>query len=165
MSAQTNCKKAIMPGIFDAPFVQLLGLQPGPEGRVILEAEARHTASNGCVHTGVLATILEMAAASVVEAMAAPQPFFMDMLRPAKPGQRLIGEAKVLSAGKRVVAVESKVYAKEGDDDPGKLVAAATINFMVIEQRPASARLPCICYRNPVRSQVARTRPQPPTAF
>ena len=102
-----------------------LGLEAGPDGTVVLEAEARHQVAPGTVHFAVLATLAEVSAAQAVGRSVVPAHVSLDLMRRAAPG-RLEGRGRVLKTGRRLAVAEGEVR------QDGELVAKATVTFAVL---------------------------------
>jgi len=102
-----------------------LGLQPGPGGGVVLDADERHQVAPGTVHFAVLATLAEVSAAHAVGLSVVPANVSLQLMRRASPG-RLEGRGTVLKAGKRLAVAEGEVR------QDGELVAKATVTFAIL---------------------------------
>lgn len=103
-----------------------LGIRPDGDGRVVLDAEARHQVAPGLIHFAVLTTIAEVAAAASVGAAVVPASLTVNLMAPAKPG-RVQGRGTLLRRGRRLAVAEGEVT------QDGKLVAKAVVTFAVME--------------------------------
>ena len=106
-------------------FNSSLGLRPGKDGSVVLDAGDEHQVAPGTIHFAVLATLAEVAAAGSVGAAVVPASVQLQLLRRATPG-RLIGRGNTLKRGRRLATAEGEVF----QDD--RLVAKATVTFALI---------------------------------
>lgn len=106
-------------------FNTALGLRPGDDGSVVLEARGEHLAGPETVHFAVLATLAEVSAARAVAAPVVPASLTLHLLRRARP-VRLIGRGTLLHRGRRIAVAEGSVY------DGTELVAKATVSFALI---------------------------------
>jgi acyl-coenzyme A thioesterase PaaI-like protein len=102
-----------------------LGLLPGEEGGVVLDAGEAHLVAPETVHFAVLVTLAEVAAARVVGAPVVPAAVSVSLLARARPG-RLVGRGRVLRRGRRLAFAEGEVT------QDGELVAKATITFALL---------------------------------
>ncbi len=117
-------------------FREHVRLQPEPVddgvGRVVVEAGDEHLNPHGTVHGGVLATMLDVAMGTAVDAAGGDSPVTVSLtvtyLAPGRPG-RLEATAKVRKRGKRLLVVEGEVT-QDGDDGP-EVVADALATFSV----------------------------------
>lgn len=114
------------------PFVGYCGIEPihtGKEGtRLEVDVGAHHVNQMGVAHGGLLMTLLDVAMGSAARAHADANVVTVDMqtafLAPARG--RLIGEGRVVRAGRSIVFVEGEVR-----DASGQLVAKASSVFKV----------------------------------
>ena len=107
-------------------FNTALGLVPGEDGSVVLDAGAAHEVAPDTVHFAVLATLAEVAAARAVSAPVVPAAVSVQLLSRARPG-RLVGRGRVLKRGRRLAFAEGEVTQE------GELVAKATITFALLQ--------------------------------
>ncbi len=106
-------------------FNSALGLFPGEDGSVLLDARPEHQVAPGTVHFAVLATLAEVAAATAVAAPVVPASVSLNLLCRATPG-RLTGRGRVLRRGRRLAVAEGEVH------QDGQLVAKATVTFALL---------------------------------
>lgn len=106
-------------------FNAMLGLAPGDDGAVVLEAGPAHLVAPETVHFAVLTTIAEVAAAQAVGAPVVPAAVTVNLLARARPG-RLEGRGRLLRRGRRLAVAEAEVT------QDGELVAKATITFALL---------------------------------
>jgi len=138
-----NYKEAVQE-IFDrAPFIHELGLKlkkatPGQcETELVLTP--KHQQQNGYVHAGVLASIADHTTGSAGASLVKTNEYVLSTdlnisyLRAAQ-GQRLCCRAEVLKAGRRLIVVESAVYAINGPEP--QLVSKARITLAVLQHTP-----------------------------
>jgi acyl-coenzyme A thioesterase PaaI-like protein len=109
-----------------AGFNQSLGMAPGPDGTVLLDADARHEVAPGVIHFAVLTTLAEVAAAGAAQAPVVPAQVSVQLLARAAPG-RLEARGTVLRRGRRLLVAEGEVRQE------GRLVAKATVTFAVLD--------------------------------
>jgi uncharacterized protein (TIGR00369 family) len=125
-------------GIFDrASFVVHLGVRLVEVGEgscsVELHTDDKHLQQHGFVHAGVLATLADHAAGGAARTAVREGcdvitiEYKINFLKPA-PAGKLVGNARVLRAGKNVVVAETEVFAKE------VLVAKLTSTLAVIAE-------------------------------
>lgn len=116
------------------PYARLLGMEfvgaSRGEATFALEMREELTRMGGIAHGGVLASLLDSAAAFAVHTLLAPgeRTVTVDLtvhfLRPVGEG-RVEARARVLRAGRRVVIISA-----EATDSSGLLVAAATTTYI-----------------------------------
>lgn len=106
-------------------FNTALGLRPGEEGIVVLDAGPEHQVAPDTVHFAVLATLAEVAAARAVAAPVVPTAVSLQLLSRARPG-RLEGRGRLLRRGRRLAFAEGEVW--QGDE----LVAKAAVTFALL---------------------------------
>ncbi len=106
-------------------FNQDLGLTSGPEGEILLETREEHQVAPGTIHFAVLATVGEVAAASVAEAPVVPVDVVVRLMRRARPGA-LVGRGRLLKRGRTLVFARGEVF----QDD--ELVAEVGVTFAVV---------------------------------
>jgi uncharacterized protein (TIGR00369 family) len=115
-----------------APIAETLGLENfgGERGAIHVELvpEHRHYNPIGSVHGGVLATLLDTAAACSVHSTLAPGERYTSLdLRPVTTDSgRLRGEGSVIQRGRRTALAAAELY-----DAHGRLVAHATSTCMI----------------------------------
>jgi len=119
-----------------APFMVDLGVVPlaVEPGKVSTELliEPRHKQHTGVVHAGVLASLADHTMGAAAQTLA-PEgclvltaEFKTSLLRGAQ-GERLLCEATVLKAGRRLSFTEAEVYALDGDKRTLVVKASATM--------------------------------------
>ena len=116
------------------PYARLLGLEfvgaSRGEAAFALEVREELTRMGGIAHGGVLASLLDTAAAFAVHTLLAPEErtvtvdLTVHFLRPVGEG-RVEAHARVLRAGRRIVIISA-----EATDPSGLLVAAATTTYV-----------------------------------
>ncbi|MBA3817669.1 MAG: PaaI family thioesterase [Deltaproteobacteria bacterium] len=131
--------------IFEAPFVQALGIRPIriEPGEVETELVVRpdHLQQDGVVHAGVLATLADHSAGGAAGTLAPADhgiltiEFKINLLRPAT-GRIVRCRAVVLRPGSTVTIAESEVSA--GDGETFRLCAKAMVTLAVVA--PADVR-------------------------
>ena len=122
-----------------APFMVDLGVQVTAvsEGRLStrLVIEPRHLQHTGQVHAGVMASLADHSMGAAAQTMAPVDHWVVtaelktSVLRPGR-GDRLLCEAVVLKAGRRLSFTEAEVYA-EGPDGARTLVMKASATMAV----------------------------------
>ena len=140
-----NYKEAVQE-IFDrAPFILGLGLglelkETGPgwcETELVLAP--KHQQQDGYIHAGVLASMADHTAGSAgtslvhADEYVLSADFNISFLRAAQ-GHRLHCRAEVLKAGRRLIVVESAIYAVNGQES--QLVAKARVTLAVLQRTP-----------------------------
>src|SRR5262245_7520045 len=93
-------------------FNSRLGLVPGEDGAVLLDAGPEHQVAPDTIHFAVLATLAEVAAARAVGVPVVPASLSLHLLSRARPG-RLVARGRVLRRGKRLAFCEGEVYQGE----------------------------------------------------
>ena len=125
-----------------SPFVELIGgrLEEWREGyvRMSVTLEPHHTNPHGVMHGGVVTTLMDEALGGVIasvrgmETMFAAQHTTVEMnasfLAGARPGDRIVVEARVLRLGRRVAFGEAE--ATRGD---GEMIAKGRMTFVILE--------------------------------
>ena len=123
------------------PFVELVGarVEEAQEGysRLSLVLEERHTNPNGVMHGGVVATVMDSAAAVAVGRMRgertrrnnphATVEMNVSLISAARPGDELVVEGRVLKLGRSVAFCESE--ARRRSD--GELIAKGRFTFAI----------------------------------
>ena len=123
------------------PFVELVGarVDEAQEGysRLSLVLEERHTNPNGVMHGGVVATIMDSAAAVALgrlrgEKMRRSNPHAtvemnVGLIAPARPGDELVIEGRVLKLRRSVAFCEAE--ARRVSD--GELIAKGRFTFAI----------------------------------
>ncbi|HWO63425.1 MAG TPA: PaaI family thioesterase [Umezawaea sp.] len=124
---------------FDAPHIgRLLGMRfdEVEEGRVVMSLVTRPDFTNplGTVHGGIAATLLDSVMGCAVHSTLAPGVGYttlelkVNYIRSVRTdGRRLIGEGKVVHAGRRTATAEGRIV-----DERGALVAHATTTCLVL---------------------------------
>ena len=105
-------------------FNQELGLVASGAGEVSLDTRDEHQVAPGTIHFAVLATLGEVAAASVAGAPVVPVDVQTRLLRRARPG-RLVGRGHLLKRGRSLVFTRGEVLQDE------ELVAEVAVTFAV----------------------------------
>ena len=128
-----------------APFMQDLGVEPTAmvPGRVStrLVLRAQHQQHTGLVHAGVMATLADHSMGAAAQTLAPAGHWILtaelkaSLLRAAR-GVRLVCDAVVLKAGRRVSFTEAEVWS-EADDGRRTLVMKASATMAVA---PAETR-------------------------
>ena len=125
-----------------SPFVELIGgkTEEFREGyvRLSVQLQEHHTNPNGVMHGGVITTLMDEALGGVIasvrgmETMFAAQHTTVEMnasfLAGARPGDRIVVEARVLRLGRRVAFGEAE--ATRGD---GEMIAKGRMTFVILE--------------------------------
>ncbi|HEX6345870.1 PaaI family thioesterase [Umezawaea sp.] len=123
----------------DAPHIgRLLGMSfdEVEEGRVVMSLVTRPDFMNplGTVHGGIAATLLDSVMGCAVHSTLAPGVGYttlelkVNYIRSARTdGRRLVGEGKVVHAGRRTATAEGRVV-----DERGALVAHATTTCLIL---------------------------------
>lgn len=123
------------------PFTELVGarVEEAQEGysRLSLVLEERHTNPNGVMHGGVAATVMDSAAAVALgrlrgEKMRRDNPHAtvemnVGLIVPARPGEELVIEGRVLKLGRSVAFCEAE--ARRRSD--GELIAKGRFTFAI----------------------------------
>lgn len=134
------------------PFVELLGarVEEAAEGysRLSLVLEERHTNPNGVMHGGVVATVMDSAAAVALgrlrgERMRRDNPHAtvemnVALISPARPGDELVVEGKVLKLRRSVAFCEAE--ARRAAD--GELIAKGHFTFVIQQDQKAAGFSP-----------------------
>jgi uncharacterized protein (TIGR00369 family) len=124
-----------------SPFMVDLGVEPVAvaEGRVssVLVIAPRHLQHTGQVHAGVAAALADHCMGAAAQTMAPDGHWAMtaelntSLLRPGK-GERLVCEARVIKAGRRISFTEAEVYAEQGGQRT--LVVKASATMAIVSQ-------------------------------
>ncbi len=123
------------------PFIELIGacVEERSEGygRLSLVIEQRHTNPHGMAHGGVATTLMDSAAAMALSglkrargrAAAAHATVEMNasLIAPARPGDELVVEGRVLRMGRSVAFVEAEVRRRSDDE----LIAKGRFTFAI----------------------------------
>ncbi len=126
-----------------SPFMVDLGVEPSAvsPGRLstVLKIETRHHQHTGQVHAGVMAALADHSMGAAAQTVA-PAGFWVltaelktSQLRPGK-GERLVCEASVIKAGRRLSFTEAEVYAETAGQRV--LVMKASATMALVEQQP-----------------------------
>lgn len=120
-----------------APIAALVSMQFVAAGhgyiRLVAHADARHTNSNGPVHGGFAATVLDSAGACAVQAAleagvgSTTIDLHVKYLRPVPQDRAMIVEARVTSLSRRLGIAEATLK-----DEAGKLYATGSITCMIL---------------------------------
>lgn len=127
-----------------SPFLQLVGgeLEERGEGyvRFSLELRPHHTNPHGVMHGGVVTTLMDEAAASVIaslrgrEAVAAaphtPVAMSVSFLSAARSGQEVVVEGRALRLGRSVAFAEAEVRRRPGEE----LIAKGRFTFVILSE-------------------------------
>ena len=127
-----------------SPFVELIGgrMEEWREGyvRMSITLEEHHTNPNGVMHGGVVTTLMDEALGGVIASVRGLETMFAaphatvemnaSFLSGARPGDRIVVEARVLRVGRRVAFGEAE--ARRGD---GELVAKGRMTFVIMDLR------------------------------
>jgi uncharacterized protein (TIGR00369 family) len=126
-----------------SPFMADLGVEPVAvsEGRVtaVLVLALRHQQHTGQAHAGVMASLADHCMGAAAQTMAPAGHWALTaelktaQLRPGK-GERLVCEAQVLKAGRRLSFTEAEVYAEALGQRT--LVMKASATMALAEARP-----------------------------
>ena len=124
-----------------SPFSAFIGteMEELREGyaRVSLTLERRHTNPNGVMHGGVITTMMDSALGAALSALRgeaarrdphATVEMNASFLSGARPGDRIVVEARVLRLGRRVAFGEA-----EARRDDGEVVAKGRMTFVILE--------------------------------
>jgi len=101
---------------------------------VTLEFEVKPWEANraGILHGGIVCTMLDHVAGTAVMTMAGGWCPTVDIdvrfLKPGKIGDKLVGVGHFVSAGRRIISMEAKLYNKE----TGDIIATSTSAFLNI---------------------------------
>jgi uncharacterized protein (TIGR00369 family) len=119
-----------------SPYMLDLGVEPVAvtEGRVVtvLTIAPRHLQHTGQVHAGVSAAMADHSMGAAAQTMAPDTDWVItaelktSLLRAAK-GERLVCEARVLKAGRRLSFTEAEVYVERGSQRVLVVKASATM--------------------------------------
>ena len=119
-----------------APFMVDLGVEPTAvdAGRITtqLPLATRHLQHTGQVHAGVMATLADHSMGAAAQTLAPEGHWVLtaelktSALRPGR-GERLVCEAHVLKAGRRISFTEAEVYAEQGGQRTLVMKASATM--------------------------------------
>ena len=106
-------------------FNQELGLTAGADGEIVLETRDEHQVAPGTIHFAVLATVGEVAAASVAATSVVPVDVSVRLLRRAVPG-RIVGRGHLSKKGRSLVFARGEVFQED------RLVAEVGVTFAVV---------------------------------
>jgi uncharacterized protein (TIGR00369 family) len=125
-----------------APFMVDLGVEPVAlsPGRLttVLPIHTRHHQHTGQVHAGVMATMADHTMGAAAQTMAPAGHWVLtaelktSLLRAGK-GERLVCEAVVIKAGRRLSFTEAEVFAESGGERT--LVMKASATMALVEQQ------------------------------
>ena len=121
----------------DIPFVGFCGIEPiesgGGRSRLEVEVQRHHGNQMGVAHGGLLMTLLDVCMGSAARSAVGFNVLTVDMqtafLAPATG--RLVGQGRVVRAGKSLVFVEAEIANAEGD-----LVCRGTAVFKTAKPVP-----------------------------
>lgn len=111
--------------------MQLLELKPG-YAKVILKVLPEHQNFNGVTFGGIIMAVADQAFAYTVNSVRRPNvasQFNIHFIAPARAGDELIAEGRVVKSGRRVSIAEMTVTNQDG-----KLIARATGTTIPLEQ-------------------------------
>lgn len=106
-------------------FNDRLGIRPGPDDSIQLEAGGEHLVAPDTVHFAVLATLCEVAAARAVGRSVVPVAVSVQLMRRARAGL-LTARGSLNKAGRSMAFADGEVV------QDGKAVARASVTFAVI---------------------------------
>ena len=123
------------------PFIELVGarVEEAQEGysRLSLVLEERHTNPNGVMHGGVVATVMDSAAAVALGRLRGEQirrsnphatvDMNVALISAARPGDELVVEGRVLKLGRSVAFCESEACRRSD----GELIAKGRFTFAI----------------------------------
>ena len=125
-----------------APFMVDLGVEPTAvdAGRITtqLPLATRHLQHTGQVHAGVMATLADHSMGAAAQTLAPEGHWVLtaelktSALRPGR-GERLVCEAHVLKAGRRISFTEAEVYAEQGGQRTLVMKASATMAIVAAD--------------------------------
>ena len=125
-----------------SPFMVDLGVEPTAvsAGRITtqLTLATRHLQHTGQVHAGVMATLADHSMGAAAQTLAPAGHWVLtaelktSALRPGR-GERLVCEAHVLKAGRRISFTEAEVYAEEGGQRTLVMKASATMAIVAAD--------------------------------
>jgi len=127
-----------------SPFVALIGgrLEEWREGyvRMSITLEEHHTNPNGVMHGGVVTALMDEALGGVIASVRGLETMFAaphatvemnaSFLAGARPGDRIVVEARVLRLGRRVAFGEAEAHR---GNDGGELVAKGRMTFVIMD--------------------------------
>ena len=116
--------------------MQLLELQPG-YSRVSIKVLPEHQNFNGLTFGGITMAVADQAFGYAVNSMKRPNvasQFNIHFIAPAKAGDELIAEGRVVRSGRRVSIAEMTVTNQEG-----KLIAKATGTTIPLADAPSKS--------------------------
>lgn len=107
-------------------FGELLGMElvSYDEGRVRYEMEIKqkHLATPKACHGGAISALMDgllgvtaLTIASKNQCVVSTIEFKLNFLKPVLEGDKIIGTAKILSAGKRIIIVEGELHNQKGE--------------------------------------------------
>jgi len=125
-----------------SPFMVDLGVEPMAvsAGRITtqLPLATRHLQHTGQAHAGVMATLADHSMGAAAQTLAPEGHWVLtaelktSALRPGR-GERLVCEAHVLKAGRRISFTEAEVYAEQGGQRTLVMKASATMAIVVAD--------------------------------
>jgi acyl-CoA thioesterase len=113
--------------------MQLLELSPG-YSKVMLQVLPEHENFNGLTFGGIIMAVADQAFGYAVNSLRRPNvasQFNIHFVAPARAGDELIAEGRVLKSGRRVSIAEMTVANQEG-----KLIAKATGTTIPLDKSP-----------------------------
>lgn len=122
------------------PFANLIGMEAGEvaDGRaqISIQIDERLHNPQGCVHGGVLFSLIDTAMAAAIKSLTGGRPcvsieLHVRFLRAVNGGE-VTAQAKVVRTGHHIVQMEADVT-----NDTGDVVATASGSFALFEERPA----------------------------
>ena len=125
-----------------SPFMVDLGVEPTAvsAGRITtqLTLATRHLQHTGQTHAGVMATLADHSMGAAAQTLAPAGHWVLtaelktSALRPGR-GERLVCEAHVLKAGRRISFTEAEVYAEQGGQRTLVMKASATMAIVAAD--------------------------------
>ena len=121
----------------DIPFVGFCGIEPiesgGGRSRLEVTVERHHANQMGVAHGGLLMTLLDVCMGSAARSAVGSNVITVDMQTAftAPATGRLVGQGRVVRAGKSLVFVEAEIANAEGD-----LVCRGTAVFKTAKPPP-----------------------------
>jgi acyl-CoA thioesterase len=128
-----------------APFLELVGAQVEERGegyvRITLTVEARHLNPHGVMHGGVAMTLMDSAAASALSSLRgqaevrrnphASVDMHVAFLAPARVGDEIVAEGRIIKFGKSIAFAEAEVRRKSDNE----LIATGRVTFAISTER------------------------------
>ncbi len=125
-----------------SPFMVDLGVEPTAVGAGCITTQlplaTRHLQHTGQAHAGVMATLADHSMGAAAQTLAPAGHWVLtaelktSALRPGR-GERLVCEAHVLKAGRRISFTEAEVYAEQGGQRTLVMKASATMAIVAAD--------------------------------